>query len=90
TPNNKTCRAFPQKRSIYHNSCCTNPLKRSQSLSDAKNAKIQGNTRETPKNASELFLWGCITMHKSDSRTVSTVQKGEWVKTANFLIHILA
>ncbi len=25
-------------------------------------------------------------MHKSDSRTVSTVQKGERVKTANFLI----
>ncbi|WP_213054879.1 MULTISPECIES: hypothetical protein, partial [Enterobacteriaceae] len=86
TPNNKTCRAFPQNRSIYHNSRCAPPLKRSQTLSDAKNAEIQGNTRKNQKNAAELFLGGCITIHESNARSVSSVQKGERVKTANFLI----
>ncbi|HHK6438746.1 TPA: hypothetical protein ACQW9Z_001981, partial [Streptococcus pneumoniae] len=59
------------------------PLKRPQSLSDAKNAKRQGNTRVNQKNASELFSGACITMHKSDSRTVSTAQKGERGKMTN-------
>ncbi|MGD2554514.1 hypothetical protein ACP8W7_25075, partial [Escherichia coli] len=65
---------------------CTPPLKRPQSLSGAKNAKRQGNTRLNQKNASESFLARCITMHESDARSVSSVQKGERVKTANFLI----
>ncbi|EOB2794484.1 hypothetical protein, partial [Escherichia coli] len=60
--------------------------KRPQSLSGAKNAKRQGNTRLNQKNASESFLARCITMHESDARSVSSVQKGERVKTANFLI----
>ncbi|MCX8224413.1 hypothetical protein OLZ13_25985, partial [Escherichia coli] len=53
------------------------PLKRSQTLSDAKNAEIQGNTRKNQKNAAELFLGGCITIHESNARSVSSVQKGE-------------
>lgn len=84
TPNDKTCRAFPQNRSIYHNSRCTYPLKHPQSLSDAKNTKRQGNTRVNIKNASESFLARCITMHESDARSVSTVQRRERVKNANF------
>lgn len=86
TPNDKTCRAFPQIRSIYHNSRCTYPVKRPQSLSDAKNAKRQGNTRQNQKNASELFSLACITMHESDARSVSTAQSCERVKKTNFLI----
>lgn len=39
TPNGKSCRSFPKNRSIYHNSRCTYPLKRPQSLSDAKKHK---------------------------------------------------
>lgn len=85
TPNGKSCRSFPQTRSIYHNSCCTYPLKRSQTRSDAKNAKRQGNTRLNQKNASESFLWRCITMHESDARSVSTVPNGEQVKMTSFL-----
>ena len=86
TPNDKTCRVFPQTRSIYHNSRCTPPLKRPQSLSGAKNAKRQGNNRPDQKNAPELFSGGCITMHESDSCPVSLVLNSEQVKTANFLI----
>ncbi len=49
-PNNKTCRAFPQNRSIYHNSRCTYPLKNALSRFLAqKNAKRQGNTRAKPE-----------------------------------------
>ncbi|MCL9181332.1 hypothetical protein MU777_23155, partial [Salmonella enterica subsp. enterica serovar Enteritidis] len=36
--------------------------------------------------ASESFSGVCITIHESDARSVSTVQKRERVKTANFLI----
>ncbi len=86
TPNGKSCRSFPQNRSIYHNSRCTYPLKRPQSLSGAKNAKRQGNTRPNQKNASESLSGRCITMHESDSQTVSTVQKGERVKKVTFVI----
>ncbi len=86
TPNGKSCRSFPQTRSIYHNSCCAHPLKRSQTRSDAKNTKRQENTRPNQKNASESFSGVCITIHESDARSVSTVQKRERVKTANFLI----
>ena len=86
TPNGKSCRSFPKNRSIYHNSRCTYPLKRHQSLSDAKNAKRQGNTRLNRKNAAESFSGSCITIHESDARSVSTVQNGERVKTINFLI----
>lgn len=39
TPNGKSCRTFPKPRSIYHNSRCTPPLKRPQSLSGAKKRK---------------------------------------------------
>lgn len=85
TPNGKSCRSFPKSRSIYHNSRCTYPLKRPQSLSDAKNAKRQGNARVNIKNASESFLARCITMHESDARSVSTVPKGEQVKMTSFL-----
>ncbi|WP_206610243.1 hypothetical protein, partial [Shigella sonnei] len=85
TPNGKSCRSFPQNRSIYHNSRCTHPLKRPQSLSDAKNAKRQENTRPNQKNAPESFLEGCITMHESDARSISTVPKGEQVKMTSFL-----
>ena len=85
TPNGKSCRAFPQIRSIYHNSRCTYPLKRHQSLSDAKNAKRQGNTRVNIKNASESFLARCITMHESDARSVSCVLNTERLKTKSFL-----
>ena len=85
TPNGKSCRSFPKSRFIYHNSRCTHPLKRPQSLSDAKNAKRQGNTRVNIKNASESFLARCITMHESDARSVSTVPKGEQVKMTSFL-----
>ncbi|MFI3663455.1 hypothetical protein U2149_27710, partial [Klebsiella pneumoniae] len=60
--------------------------KRPQTRSDAKNAKRQGNTRQNQKNASESFSGACITMHESNARSVSSVQKGERVKTANFLI----
>lgn len=56
TPNGKSCRSFPQNRSIYHNSRCTHPLKRSQTLSDAKNTKRQENARVNQKNAPESFL----------------------------------
>ncbi|EEH5003070.1 hypothetical protein GZ439_004604 [Salmonella enterica] len=65
---------------------CTYPLKRPQSLSGAKNAKRQGNTRPNQKNASESLSGRCITMHESDSQTVSTVQKGERVKKVTFVI----
>lgn len=85
-PNAKPCRSFPKTRSIYHNSRYTHPLKRSQTRSDAKNAKRQGNTKLNQKNASESFLGRCITMHESDARSVSPLQKRERVKTANFLI----
>ena len=85
TPNDKTCRAFPQIRSIYHNSRCTYPLKRPQSLSGAKNAKRQGNTRPNQKNASESFSGRCITMHESDVRSVSCVLNTERLKTTSFL-----
>ncbi|WP_206768280.1 hypothetical protein, partial [Escherichia coli] len=64
---------------------CTPPLKRPQSLSDAKNAKRQGNTRVNIKNASESFLARCITMHESDARSVSTVQNTGRVKMTSFL-----
>ena len=85
TPNGKSCRTFPKTRSIYHNSRCTPPLKRPQSLSDAKNAKRQGNTRVNIKNASESFLARCITMHESDARSVSCVLNTERLKTTSFL-----
>ncbi|WP_216084951.1 hypothetical protein, partial [Shigella sonnei] len=85
TPNGKSCRTFPKTRSIYHNSRCTYPVKRPQSLSGAKNAKRQGNTRLNQKNAPESFLEGCITMHESDARSISTVPKGEQVKMTSFL-----
>ncbi len=39
TPNGKSCRTFPKTRSIYHNSRCTYPLKRPQTLPDAKKRK---------------------------------------------------
>ncbi|GDC21270.1 hypothetical protein HmCmsJML197_04938 [Escherichia coli] len=86
TPNGKSCRTFPKPRSIYHNSRCTPPLKRPQSLSGAKNAKRQGNTRLNQKNASESFLARCITMHESDARSISAVPKGEQVKMTSFLV----
>ena len=85
TPNGKSCRTFPKNRSIYHNSRCTYPLKRPQSLSDAKNAKRQGNTRVNIKNTSESFLARCITMHESDARSVSCVLNTERLKTTSFL-----
>lgn len=85
TPNGKSCRTFPKTRSIYHNSRCTYPLKRPQSLSGAKNAKRQENTRPNQKNTPESFLEGCITMHESDARSISTVPKGEQVKMTSFL-----
>lgn len=85
TPNGKSCRTFPKTRSIYHNSRCTYPLKRPQSLSGAKNAKRQENTRQNQKNASESFLEACITMHESDARSISTLPKGEQVKMTSFL-----
>ncbi len=85
TPNGKSCRTFPKTRSIYHNSRCTYPLKRSQTLPDAKNAKRQGNTRLNQKNASESFLARCITMHESDARSVSCVLNTERLKTKSFL-----
>ncbi|EYX03376.1 hypothetical protein BW99_06770, partial [Escherichia coli O157:H7 str. 08-3527] len=59
--------------------------KRPQSLPDAKNAKRQENTRPNRKNASESFSEGCITMHESDARSVSSVLKGERVKMTSFL-----
>ena len=55
TPNGKSCRTFPKTRSIYHNSRCTYPLKRPQSLSDAKNAKRQGNQAEPEKCVRIVF-----------------------------------
>ncbi|ELX1479344.1 hypothetical protein QLC82_004573 [Escherichia coli] len=61
------------------------PLKRPQSLSGAKNAKRQENTRPNQKNASESFSGRCITMHESDARSISTVPKGEQVKMTSFL-----
>ena len=85
TPNGKSCRTFPKTRSIYHNSRCTYPLKRPQSLSDAKNTKRQENTRPNQKNASESFSGGCITMHESDVRSVSCVLNTERLKTKSFL-----
>lgn len=85
TPNGKSCRTFPKTRSIYHNSRCTPPLKRPQSLSGAKNAKRQENTRPNQKNASESFSWRCITMHESDVRSVSCVLNTERLKTTSFL-----
>lgn len=85
TPNGKSCRTFPKTRSIYHNSRCTYPLKRAQTLPDAKNAKRQGNTRRNQKNASESLSGRCITMHESDVRSISTVPKGEQVKMTSFL-----
>lgn len=84
-PNDKACRAFPQNRSIYHNSRCTHPVKRPQSRSDAKNAKRQGKHRPKQKNAPESLSGGCITIHESNRRSVLTVQKGERVKMARFL-----
>ncbi len=85
TPNGKSCRTFPKTRSIYHNSRCTYPIKRPQSLSDAKNAKRQGNTRLNQKNASESLSGRCITMHESDARSVSCVLNTERVKMTSFL-----
>ncbi len=85
TPNGKSCRSFPKNRSIYHNSRCTYPLKRPQSLSGAKNAKRQENTRPNQKNASESFSGRCITMHESDVRSVSCVLNTERLKTKSFL-----
>ena len=85
TPNGKSCRTFPKTRSIYHNSRCTYPLKRPQSLSGAKNAKRQENTRPNQKNASESFSGRCITMHESDVRSVSCVLNTERLKTKSFL-----
>ena len=85
TPNGKSCRTFPKTRSIYHNSRCTPPLKRPQSLSGAKNAKRQENTRPNQKNAPESFLDGCITMHESDPRSVLCVLNTERVKMTRFL-----
>ena len=70
TPNGKSCRSFPKNRSIYHNSRCTHPVKRSQSLSDAKNVKNDIFPRVNRKNASESFLWACITIHERDARSV--------------------
>ena len=55
TPNGKSCRTFPKTRSIYHNSRCTYPVKRPQSLSGAKNAKRQENKPE--KRARIVFRW---------------------------------
>lgn len=81
-----TQRQARQSHRIYHNSRCTYPLKRPQSLSDAKNTKRQGNTRPNQKNASGSFLEGCITMHKIDSWPDSLHMNTERVKTANFLI----
>ncbi|MDF8931196.1 hypothetical protein OU563_23520, partial [Escherichia coli] len=57
----------------------------SQTRSDAKNAKRQGNTRVNIKNASESFLARCITMHESDARSVSCVLNTERLKTTSFL-----
>lgn len=85
TPNGKSCRTFPKTRSIYHNSRCTPPLKRPQSLSGAKNAKRQENTRPNQKNASESFSGRCITMHESDVRSVSCVLNTGRLKTTSFL-----
>ncbi|MGL4124566.1 hypothetical protein ACSYT7_05285, partial [Escherichia coli] len=85
TPNGKSCRTFPKTRSIYHNSRCTYPVKRPQSLSGAKNAKRQENTRLNQKNAPESFLDGCITMHESDPRSVLCVLNTERVKMTRFL-----
>ncbi|RDR09798.1 hypothetical protein C4A16_00171 [Escherichia coli] len=85
TPNGKSCRTFPKTRSIYHNSRCTYPLKRPQSLSGAKNAKRQENTRLNQKNAPESFLEGCITMHESDPRSVSCVLNTGRGKMTRFL-----
>ncbi|MFA9341718.1 hypothetical protein, partial [Escherichia coli] len=68
-----------------HNSCCTYPLKRSQTRSDAKNAKRQEKPRLNKKNASESFSGACMTMHESDARSISTVPKGERVKMTSFL-----
>lgn len=84
TPNGKSCRSFPKNRSIYHNSRCTYPLKRPQSLSGAKNAKRQENTRPNQKNASESFSGRCITMHESDVRSVSCVLNTGRLKTTSF------
>ncbi|HFK4195331.1 hypothetical protein, partial [Escherichia coli] len=84
-PNGKSCRTFPKTRSIYHNSRCTYPVKRPQSLSGAKNAKRQENTRLNQKNAPESFLDGCITMHESDPRSVLCVLNTERVKMTRFL-----
>ncbi|QAV68672.1 hypothetical protein ETE54_25735 [Escherichia coli] len=61
------------------------PLKRPQSLSGAKNAKRQENTRPNQKNASESFSGRCITMHESDVRSVSCVLNTERLKTTSFL-----
>ncbi|MDS2077079.1 hypothetical protein, partial [Escherichia coli] len=85
TPNGKSCRTFPKTRSIYHNSRCTYHVKRPQSLSGAKNAKRQENTRPNQKNAPESFLDGCITMHESDPRSVLCVLNTERVKMTRFL-----
>ncbi|ENZ7909935.1 TPA: hypothetical protein ACG7RE_005248, partial [Escherichia coli] len=61
------------------------PVKRPQSLSGAKNAKRQENTRLNQKNAPESFLDGCITMHESDPRSVLCVLNTERVKMTRFL-----
>ncbi|HFL9200212.1 TPA: hypothetical protein ACG5W5_005377, partial [Escherichia coli] len=50
-----------------------------------KKRKKTRNTRPNQKNAPESFLEGCITMHESDARSISTVPKGEQVKMTSFL-----
>ncbi len=70
TPNGKSCRSFPKNRSIYHNSRCTYTVKRSQSLSDAKTAKIDVCPRVNQKNASGTFSARCMTMHETEWRSV--------------------
>ena len=70
TPNGKSCRSFPKNRSIYHNSRCTYPVKRPQSLSDAKNVKNDVFPRVNRKNASGTFSARCMTMHKTEWRSV--------------------
>ncbi|EPR6329038.1 hypothetical protein ACU7PZ_004946, partial [Escherichia coli] len=61
------------------------PVKRPQSLSGAKNAKRQENTRLNQKSAPESFSGRCITMHESDPRSVLCVLNTERVKMTRFL-----
>ena len=75
---------------IYHNVALYAPLKRSQTLSDAKTVKMDVSPRVNRENASGTFSARCMTMHETEWRAVSSVLTSRRAKKRTFLplIHL--